>query len=130
MWRIFKTTKQIKEELLAEIAAEDAAQKQRELEALREVEEQLRKDEELRLAAEEQLKNSAEPWVDIKGIVEDPEQGVKIELDWNDAFIAYLKENGYTGADDDQIIQQYVVRVMQDMNERMLAEQNMQSAYE
>lgn len=51
-----------------------------------------------------------EPWV---GVVKDTYNsaeglnGLEIELDWNDQWIAFLKKNGYLGHSDDQIIEQW-----------------------
>jgi len=108
----FKTKNQIKKELLEEIRAEEK-QRREEIQA---AEKRARDEERGRREAEEKareeeaalMKASEEPWVDIKGIVEDPEKGIKIELDWNDAFVKFLRENGYTGTDDETVIQRYV----------------------
>lgn len=61
------------------------------------------------------MKESADPWVDIQGIVRDPTLGIKIKLDWNDAFIKELRDNGYTGITDDDIIHKYVALLAADM---------------
>lgn len=53
-------------------------------------------------------KNSNEPWVKIVGQANDPKKGVEIELDWNDAFVVYLKRNGYNGVDDKAIVRQWL----------------------
>ena len=66
--------------------------------------------------AKEELRNQ-EPWVDIKGAVEDEKHGLKIELDWNDAFIDYLRENGINGADDDTVIQKWITMLYADLME-------------
>lgn len=108
----FKSKEQLKKELLAEIRAEEETRR----EEIRLAEEKAREEERVRLEAEEKareeeiakMKASEEPWVDIKGIVEDPERGIKIELDWNDAFVKFLRKNGYTGADDEAVIQRYI----------------------
>lgn len=108
----WKNKEQLKKELLAEIR-EDEDRRRKEI---AEAEEKAREEERVRLAAEEKarleeaekMKASEEPWVEIKGIVEDPEKGIKIELDWNDAFVKHLRASGYKGADDDSVIQRYV----------------------
>lgn len=53
------------------------------------------------------------PEVRIYHIVEDPKKGIGIEIDWNDAFIDYLRANGYIGVDENQIIQKYIISWLQ-----------------
>jgi len=65
-----------------------------------------------------QMKESSEPWVDVTGWT-DTEQGVKVELEWNDSFVDYLKAEGITGADEDQIVQQYITLLLRDMADQM-----------
>jgi hypothetical protein len=60
-------------------------------------------------AADAKEKSSKEPWVSIVGESIDPEKGIKLELDWNDAFIKYLKANGYTGASEEMIVGKWMV---------------------
>lgn len=67
----------------------------------------------------EKMKKSSEPWVDIKGDMLDTEQGIRTELDWNDAFVQHLRENGVTGADDEQVVQHWVTLLLRDMADRM-----------
>ena len=58
-----------------------------------------------------------EPWVDIKGIVANDGR-IELEADWNDAFIEFLQEQGFNGANDEVIMQQYItVMHRQLMNE-------------
>lgn len=125
-----KKEKRIREAVLKELR-EEQKRADKEHERLVEEDRQLLKKEALLVkaaeklkdkAAEEktaQLKASSEPWVVVKGMVEDPKEGVKIELDWNDAFIEYLKQNGITGVDEDTIIQKYITLMMQDVAESM-----------
>ncbi len=65
-----------------------------------------------------QMKISADPWVDIQGWVT-TEQGVRVELDWNDSFVAHLKSEGIKGADDDQVVQRWVTLLLRDMSEQL-----------
>jgi len=73
----------------------------------------------------DKMKESPEPWVEIVSWV-DTEQGVKVELDWNDAFIDHLKVEGVTGADEDQIVQKWVAvllhNVADDMGDKTVPE--------
>lgn len=76
------------------------------------------------------MKDSENPWVDIKGWATD-EQGVRVELDWNQAFVEYLKVNGITGTTDDEIVQKWITYLMNDMSAKLNpTEKNTDSEYE
>lgn len=64
------------------------------------------------------MKESSDPWVEIQGWTETA-HGVRIELEWNDAFVLYLKEQGVTGADDDQVVQRWITLLLRDMADQM-----------
>ena len=64
-------------------------------------------------------KNSNEPWVQVIGEHVDPKQGIRIELDWNDAFVEYLKQNGYTGVNDETIVQKWLAQLYQHLIDGM-----------
>ena len=69
---------------------------------------------------EEKLeKESDNPWVKIVGEEVDPKHGIKIELDWNDAFIKYLRRNGIDGAGEEQIIQKWLALLYRNIMENM-----------
>lgn len=104
MFDWFKAKDEIKDELRKEVLEELRAENKAKEEKQREVEEK---------QAEE------DPHVEIKGIVHDPKQGIKIELDWNDAFIQHLRNNGYDGADDDAIVQKYIAILAKQVAEDM-----------
>lgn len=103
---------ELKAQILAEAEEErkraEEEQRRKEEELRLQVEEEIRKEEELKAKILAEVKNSKEPWVDIRGIVDDPEHGIKIELDWNDAFVKFLRDHGFTGASDEQVVQQYI----------------------
>lgn len=61
---------------------------------------------------------SKEPWVELQSWADTP-QGVKVELEWNDAFVAYLKSQGIQGTDDDQTVQKWVALLLMQINDRM-----------
>ena len=49
---------------------------------------------------------SEEPWVKVLQVnvnPENPKNGF-FELDWNDEFVNMLKQNGYTGASEEEIV--------------------------
>lgn len=64
------------------------------------------------------MKESTDPWVDILGGVQ-TDEGIKIELDWNDAFVKYLRANGISGAKDEVIVQKWVTLLLRDMADDM-----------
>lgn len=66
----------------------------------------------------EKMKASPDPWVDIIGWVR-TDEGVKIELEWNEPFVDYLKVNGITGVDADQVVQKWVTLLLRDMADQM-----------
>lgn len=90
--------------------------------------EQTRKMEESKAAREAQrteyenyvakMKDSPEPWVDVTGWSE-TDKGVKVELDWNDAFVDYLHANGIHSTDDEQTVQKWVTLLLRDMADQM-----------
>jgi hypothetical protein len=58
-----------------------------------------------------EMENSAEPWCDMMVIGVDDTRGVAIRTGWNTAFIKYLKENGFTGEDEEAIVQHWIGRL-------------------
>jgi len=54
-------------------------------------------------------KDSKEPWVDVLNVkldADNPSQGF-FELDWNEAFVIMLRENGYEGSEDEVIVDKW-----------------------
>jgi len=85
---------------------------------LQEAEEQLtmyRKQEE----ADEARRNGIEPWVEVRSAHLDPVKGIQIELDWNEAFVQYLKDNGLSGRDDETIVQKWLAFLYEDLINRL-----------
>lgn len=68
---------------------------------------------------DEAKRNSSEPWVEIRGADHDNVKGFRIELDWNDAFIAHLKESGIKGSDDDEVVQKWLALMYQHLVEQL-----------
>lgn len=55
------------------------------------------------------MKNSPEPWVNVVQANVDPsnpKQGY-FELEWNPAFVQFLRNNGYTGSTPEDIVDQW-----------------------
>lgn len=51
-----------------------------------------------------------QPWIKVVHSSYDPEHGIdgfSFELDYNKVFVQYLKENGYTGLNDEEIVEQW-----------------------
>lgn len=71
--------------------------------------------------ADEAKRNGIEPWVEIKSDNVDPVKGIQIELDWNEAFVQYLKDNGITAKTDESIVQKWVAMLYQDLMQKMEA---------
>lgn len=61
-------------------------------------------------------KNSNEPWCQVvgEGIVDGQ---LKLELDWNEAFIDFLLENGFTGKTDEEIVAKWMLMVHRELDE-------------
>lgn len=64
------------------------------------------------------MKESPDPWVDIIGWVQ-TEEGVKVELEWNNPFVEFLRQNGITGTNDEQVVQKWIVMLMRDMSDQV-----------
>lgn len=69
-------------------------------------------------------REAEEPWVEIKGAVADPALGIKIDLDWNAGFILYLKQQGFNGPNDEEIVQRYLAYLTQDLHSQMAADED------
>lgn len=70
-------------------------------------------------AEEEAKRNGTEPWVEIRSAHTDPVKGIQIELDWNEAFVQYLRDNGINGQDDETIVQKWLAFLYEDLMTRM-----------
>jgi len=108
----------IKQQVTAEVVAdlkESRHQKEKELEILREME-----DIEYKKYVAT-MKESDDPWVDFVGQVRDTAQGQRLQMDWNNAFIEYLRENNIPGANEEQMVQKYISLLLRDMTDKMEA---------
>lgn len=63
-------------------------------------------------AEEDDHINIEDAKVNLTGIYYDKERGIRTELDWNDAFIKYLRLNGYKGVDDEQVVQHWLAALL------------------
>lgn len=71
--------------------------------------------------------DSSEPWVEIVSEQFDPHRGIKLALDWNDAFVAHLKDAGITGVDDDEVVRKWLAYLYADIAIRMEEQELQQS---
>lgn len=70
---------------------------------------------------------NTEPYVNLKGTDIDKDGRVKIELDWNDAFIAELRSSGYQGTEDEVVVQKWLVHLANDINSNLTTDNNQYS---
>ncbi len=66
----------------------------------------------------DKYRDSKDPWVTIIGdtISED---GIQIALDWNDAFVKYLKAQGVTGTDETEVVQHWLAMISKQASEKL-----------
>jgi len=62
-------------------------------------------------------KVSDEPWVEVIGGDIDPEKGLQLKLDWNDAFIDQLRSKGFKGTSESSLIGEYLLQLSQMMTQ-------------
>ena len=117
---------QLKKDLTTQIMKELASEQEKKI-AL--VAEERKKAAAERAKYVAKMKQSKEPWVDIIGNVSDG-NGIGIELDWNDAFIDFLRASGINGTDDDEVVQRYITLLLRDMADQMEEEQDGVSEFE
>jgi hypothetical protein len=63
----------------------------------------------------EAKKTSNTPWVEISSTEFDPNRGIKMSVDWNDAFIAHCKGCDIRGTTDDEIGRKWLAWVAAEM---------------
>lgn len=63
--------------------------------------------------ARDKLRNSSEPWVEVIGDKVNSDGEIQLQLDWNDAFVKYLRTHGFRGATEDVIIQKWLISLDQ-----------------
>jgi len=66
-------------------------------------------------------KESNEPWVNVVSTNFDegsPTQGF-MELEWNSAFIQFLKDNGYQGNSDEELVDQWFTALCKNIGAQM-----------
>lgn len=93
----------------------------------REYEEKVKKAEDDISLLREKMKDSSEPWVHIISSKFDPSNGIKINLDWNDSFIRYLRKQGIKGENDEEVVKIWLAFLSQDIDKLMTAENYLHS---
>ena len=74
-----------------------------------EIDEEKKKIKTYNAKVREERMNSDDPWIEFLGDEYDEDtQQVNVKLDWNKAFVKVLRENGYSGASDETIINRYL----------------------
>jgi hypothetical protein len=66
-------------------------------------------------------KDNNEPWVNVINTNFDegnPNQGF-MELEWNAAFIAFLKQHGYTGKNDEEVVDKWFTDLCKNIGAQM-----------
>ena len=77
----------------------------------------------INLRAHYMRKISRTPWFELISMGIDHDGFVKVEMDWNNAFIKQLRENGYDGYDEQDVIQKYIITLLQNVTPPPLTEQ-------
>lgn len=66
-------------------------------------------------------KTSPEPWVNVVNTdfdADNPRQGY-MELEWNPAFVVFLKQHGYQGKNDEEIVDQWFTELCKNIGAQM-----------
>jgi hypothetical protein len=72
----------------------------------------------------EKIQNSAEPYFTMNAL-EMGDDGIKVEMDWNNAFIKDLRDKGYPGINDEQVIEGYMHLIFQRAYEKNRMDENL-----
>lgn len=65
------------------------------------------------------VKEGNEPWFKMEGRIRNPSEGVRIELDWSEEFISFLKQVGFKGATDEEIFGRWLNDIYKPLGSRM-----------
>lgn len=58
---------------------------------------------------------AVEPYVVVKSSSFDPKRGVQVEMDWNPEFVTYLRQNGFTGASEEDVVSKWFAMLSRDV---------------
>lgn len=70
-------------------------------------------------AEDDERRNGTTPWVEIKSDKVSPTKGIELELDWNDAFVEYLRDNGFVAEQDEQVVQTWLLMVYKELMDNL-----------
>lgn len=60
---------------------------------------------------------SSEPWVEVIGENITDDGRIELRLDWNAAFIHYLRKSGFRGANDDVLVQAWLISLDRNLDD-------------
>ena len=102
----------IRNQVLTELDDRDAREREKE---------RIKREEDLKAREQylSRMKDSPEPWMELVAISANEKGQIKIELEWNDAFVKQLRESGFTGPDDETVMQRYVAVLARDVADDM-----------
>lgn len=69
------------------------------------------------IAEREAKRRSSDPWVDVTSEVIHEDGRFEIEMDWNDAFIKYLRQHGFRGANEEILVQQWLASIHKEIEQ-------------
>ena len=90
-------------------------------EAEREHQEKVEKAEDTISALTAEMVESETPYVIVRSIGFDSRNGVQVQLDWNPAFIRYLKAGGIDGRNEDEIVRRWLAMLSHDIIQEGIA---------
>ena len=60
---------------------------------------------------------SSDPWVEVIGENITDDGRIELRLDWNPAFIHYLRKSGFRGANDDVLVQAWLISLDRNLDD-------------
>ena len=58
-------------------------------------------------------------------VIKDNADGTEVVMDWNEAFIKQLRDKGYSGISDEEVIEGYLYRIFERAHARNVIRENM-----
>jgi len=66
----------------------------------------------LKYRKRQKLEQSSKPYFNMN-VLDLTEEGIQAELDWNPAFIKSLRDMGYPGITDEQLVESYLHKIFE-----------------
>lgn len=66
------------------------------------------------------VKDGHEPWFKLNAVLHRPQEGLRVELDWNAEFVSFLKKVGFTGENEEEIIGKWLNMLYRPLSEKMV----------